>query len=400
MFCKNCGVKLDDDAAFCDKCGTAIKKDISSNETAPIETLSSEGVTASDIIVENPTSTTTKLSKKRPVILIAVIAAVMVVAVAAVLFLIPTASNEGTSDPRAESNFNNGAKFAYDDKALYFIGLYDDDDSDTCVYSTSYTGTNRTLISDDSDISKIRIANGKILYEVYGDDTYTIGIMDKDGANKTVIIELDNGSNDSLNDFNATSSALYYLYNNELRTCAMDGADDTLLVDCVKDFIIVGNMLYYATEKSIFSYDIKKNQSTEICNSEASNLVFDDGNIYFKNSNGIYSVASTGEESAQRIVKDSSVSNFVVDGDNIYYIKQFDTDDIITLAKIMDEDNYITYTIAMIGAGQIERVSKLGGNPEAVDSDQLFSVALFVYPNGMYSRLSFLSNTLSCVEFE
>lgn len=26
MFCKNCGSKLDDDAVFCEKCGTAIKR--------------------------------------------------------------------------------------------------------------------------------------------------------------------------------------------------------------------------------------------------------------------------------------------------------------------------------------------------------------------------------------
>lgn len=54
----------------------------------------------------------------------------------------------------------------------------------------------------------------------------------------------------------------------------------------------------------------------------------------------------------------------------------------------------------MTGAGQIERVSKFGGNPEAVDSDQLLSVALFVYPNGMYSKLSAFTNSLSRVEFE
>lgn len=400
MFCKNCGAKLDDDAMFCDKCGTAIKKDINSNETVLVETLSSGGVTVSDVIGGNATSTTTKSGKKRPAVLIATIAVVVVAAVVAVLLFMTNASNGGSSDPRAESNFNNGAKFAFDDKTLFFIGLYDDDDSDTCVYSTSYTGTNKTLISDDSDISKIRIANGKILYEVYGDNTYTIGIMDKDGSNNTAIVELDNGSDDYLNDFDATSSALYYLYNNELRTCGMDGADDTLLFDGVKNFLIVGNTLYYATEKTIFSYDIKKTQNMEICNSEASDLVFDNGKIYFKNSNGIYSVAVTGDEGAQRIVKDSAVGHFVLDGDSIYYIQRLDTDDIIEIAKIMDEDNYITYGIALIGAGQIERVPKLGGNPEAVDSDQLLSVALFVYPNGMYSKLSAFIDSLSRVEFE
>lgn len=398
MFCKNCGAKLDDDAVFCDKCGTAIKKEVGANETAPIQTLSSEGAKRhySGKFIATPD----KSGKKRPVILIAAIVAVIVVVAAVVIFLKPGASNGGNSDPMAESNFNNGAKFAYDDKALYFIGLYDDDDSDTCVYSTSYTGTNKTLISEDSDIGKIRIANGRILYGVYGDDTYTIGIMDKDGSNNTIIIDLDNGSDDFLNDFDATSTALYYLYNDELRTCAMDGADDTLLIDGVEDFVIVGNTLYYATEKSIFAYDIKKAQSAEICSSKASNLVYDDGKIYYKKSNGIYSVATTGDEGAQRIVKDSSVGHFVIDDDNIYYIQILDTDDINELAKIIDEDNYFIYSIAMINAGQIECVSKFGGSPEAVDSNQPLSYALYVYPDGMYSKLSALLNTFSLVEFE
>lgn len=400
MFCKNCGAKLDDDAVFCDKCGTAIKKDYSENETVSVDTLNSKSAIESNTIVDNLTPTSTKSGKKRFVVFIFAIVVVAAIVVAAILFLMTSASSKSTSDPRAESNFNNGAKLAYDDKALYFIGLYDEGDSSTCVYSTTYTGTNKTLISDNSSISKIRIVNEKILYEIYGDDVYTIGIMDKDGSNNTVIVEKDKGSDDSLNDFDVTSSTLYYLYNNELRTCTMDGADDTLLFNGVKDFLIVGNMLYYATDKSIFSYDIKKSENIEICSSEASSLVFDDGKIYFKNSNGIYSVAVTGDEGAQRIVKDSDVGNFVLDGDNIYYIQTLDTDDMIELAKAIDEDDYITYAIAMIGAGQIEQVSKFGGSPVAVDSDQLLSVALFVYPNGMYSKLSVFTNSLSRIEFE
>lgn len=400
MFCKNCGAKLDDDAVFCEKCGTAIKKDINSNETAPAQTISSEGATVNDAIVENTASTDANSGKKRPIALFAAIAAVVVVAVAAVLFLRVGSSSVGSSDPQAQSNFNNGAELAYDDKTLYFIGLYDDDDSDTCVYSTSYTGTNKTLISDNSDISKIRIANGKILYEIYEDDTYSIGVMDKDGSNNSVIIELAKGSDDYLGDFDVSSSVLYYLYNDELRTCSMDGTDDSLLLDSVEEFIIVGNTIYYATGKSIFSYDIKKAQSIEICSSNASSLVFDDGIIYFKNDNGIYSVSSTGDAAAQRIVKDSAVGNFVVDGDNIYYIQMLDADEITELAKLMDESNYFAYALAMVGSGQIQQVPKTGGVAEPVDSNQLLSAALFVYPDGMYSKMSFFFDTLSLVEFE
>lgn len=43
--------------------------------------------------------------------------------------------------------------------------------------------------------------------------------------------------------------------------------------------------------------------------------------IYFKNDNGIYRVSLTGKESAELIVKDSKVGNFVIDEDNIYYLQ-------------------------------------------------------------------------------
>jgi hypothetical protein len=180
----------------------------------------------------------------------------------------------------------------------------------------------------------------------------------------------------------------------------MNGSNDSLLLEDVNEFVMSGNTLYYATAESIFSYDIKKNQSAEICNSQASGLILDEGKIYFRNDSGIYSVVTTGDEGAQRVVKDSSVGNFVLDGKNIYYVQKLDTDDIISIAKVIDADKYTTYALLMYGSGQIECVSKFGGTPNDVDSDQLLSVALYVYPDGMYSKISFFSNALSHVEFE
>ena len=304
------------------------------------------------------------------------------------------------SDPRVESNFNNGGKLAFDDKALYFIGLYDENDSETCVYSTSYTGTNKSLVSSNPNISRIRIANGKILYATYEDDTYKIGLMEKDGSNDNVLVELTNDSDNYLNDFSASDTTLYYLYNDELRMQPMSDGEDSLLLDNVEDFILAGDTIYYATESSIFSYDIKKAESVEICSSEAYNLVLCDEKIYFKNDNGIYRVSLTGKESAELIVKDSKVGNFVIDGDNIYYLQTLETDEITELAKYIDEDEYFTHALAMIGSGQIKRVPKAGGSAESVDSNQPLSTALFVYPDGMYSRTSIFSDTLSLVEFE
>ena len=35
MYCSNCGKKLDDDAMFCDECGTKIKRQKPSNVQTP-----------------------------------------------------------------------------------------------------------------------------------------------------------------------------------------------------------------------------------------------------------------------------------------------------------------------------------------------------------------------------
>lgn len=81
-------------------------------------------------------------------------------------------------------------------------------------------------------------------------------------------------------------------------------------------------------------------------------------------------------------------------------LQTLETDEITELAKYIDEDEYFTYALAMIGSGQIKRVPKAGGPAESVDSNQPLSTALFVYPDGMYSRTSIFSDTLSLVEFE
>lgn len=398
MFCKNCGSKLDDDAVFCEKCGTAIKRTASldSAKDSIAQESSSNNQISNESANENPTATVAKPKSRRIIALVAALAVIVFVAI----FFALNKSTFGVSDPRVESNFNNGGKLAFDDKALYFIGLYDENDSETCVYSTSYTGTNKSLVSSNPNISRIRIANGKILYATYEDDTYKIGLMGKDGSDDNILVELTNDSDNYLNDFSASDTTLYYLYNDELRMRPMNDGEDSLLLDNVEDFILAGDTIYYATESSIFSYDIKKAESVEICSSKAYNLVLCDEKIYFKNDNGIYRVSLTGKESAELIVKDSKVGNFVIDGDNIYYLQTLETDEITELAKYFDEDEYFSYALVMIGSGQIKRVPKAGGPAELVDSNQPLSTALFVYPDGMYSRTSIFSDTLSLVEFE
>ena len=256
MFCKNCGSKLDDDAVFCEKCGTAIKRTASldSAKDSIAQESSSNNQISNESANENPTATVAKPKSRR---IIALVAALAVIVFLAIFFAL-NKSTFGVSDPRVESNFNNGGKLAFDDKALYFIGLYDENDSETCAYSTSYTGTNKSLVSSNPNISRIRIANGKILYATYEDDTYKIGLMGKDGSDDNILVELTNDSDNYLNDFSASDTTLYYLYNDELRMRPMNDGEDTLLLDNVEDFILAGDTIYYATESSIFSYDIKK----------------------------------------------------------------------------------------------------------------------------------------------
>ena len=242
MFCKNCGSKLDDDAVFCEKCGTAIKRtaslDLAKDSTT--QESSSSNQISNELTNENSTVAVTKPKNRR---IIALVVALTVI-VAAVIFFALNKSTFGVSDPRVESNFNNGGKLAFDDKALYFIGLYDENDSETCVYSTSYTGTNKSLVSSNPNISRIRIANGKILYATYEDDTYKIGLMEKDGSNDNVLVELTNDSDNYLNDFSASDTTLYYLYNDELRMQPMSDGEDSLLLDNVEDFILAGDTIY------------------------------------------------------------------------------------------------------------------------------------------------------------
>lgn len=179
----------------------------------------------------------------------------------------------------------------------------------------------------------------------------------------------------------------------------MSDGEDSLLLDNVEDFILVGDTIYYATESSIFSYNIKRQRALKFAVPRHTTLSLR-WKYIFQNDNGIYRVSLTGKESAELIVKDSKVGNFVIDGDNIYYLQTLETDEITELAKYIDEDEYFTYALAMIGSGQIKRVPKAGGPAESVDSNQPLSTALFVYPDGMYSRTSIFSDTLSLVEFE
>ena len=176
MFCNKCGTRIDDDANFCTSCGAKVKKvngteEVQENKQVEIEQNNESEIT---VMAETP-----KRSKAKKIV-IGVIAVILLVSIS--LLFINKRSSIDLVDGRQDINFNNGARFAYDNSKLYFIGTYNDNDSETSVYSTTYNGTDKTLISADENIVRIRLVNNTILYLKSNDETYTVGQINTDGS--------------------------------------------------------------------------------------------------------------------------------------------------------------------------------------------------------------------------
>lgn len=404
MFCNKCGAKLDDDACFCVHCGAKIIHNGISETTD--QTLEQEHVQATDIVDGNgqeqtPTDSEIPPKNKSWFALIIGIAVVVVIAIVAFALSKKEGNRNIVTDSRAECNFNNTALFAYDDTNLYFIALFDDSDEETSLYSTSYNGTNKKLISDNSDIKRIRIRGESILYGKYN-DKFVIGTMNKDGSDNTEIVTLKRGEDDALTKFDISDDMLYYVYNTELHACTLDGKNDTVLKKDIDDFVLAGNNMYYCSNGMISVYDIKKDEVNELCKAEASSMVYDNGNLYFKNEKGIYFFPIDKDGTVQKVVRDDSVTDFVIDGDNIYYIRKLSTTDIVKLAKRMatEGEDYMTYAVLMINVGTVQKVDKSGGTPEEVDLDLAFIYSLYSYPSGLYYRTSAFSEETQPLELE
>lgn len=410
MFCNKCGAKLDDDAMFCPACGAKVRQ--AAEEMGPVvqnaEPAAQSNVREASIPIAEESGDSKEIKKKKPVALIAGIAvAVVLVAavfVAAVGIFFVSRLGAGSNvkvDSRAECNVNNGAHFAYDDSNFYFVGLYNDNDEETSVYSTTYNGTNKKLLSDDENISWIRLCEGKLVYVAHRDNIYEFGMMDTDGSNKSVIKELDKTSDTSLQKYDFVKNKLYYIYSDDLYVYDMSDENTDVIAKGVDSFAIAGKYVYFCADGKISSYHMKSGEITEICKADVKYMVYDDGKIYFNNDKGIYYVPVTEEGPVTRVVNDSAVSRFLIDNDTIFYIQTLETDDIISLAKYMgDDSDYYGYAIMMIGVGQLHKVDKTGGSAEYVDSDQILLYTLYGQPNGLYCEISLFSNQAVPVELE
>lgn len=296
------------------------------------------------------------------------------------------------ADPTAQANFNNYGKMAFDESNLYFVGKSDSKDEKTYVYATSYSGTDKKILSKNDGISMIRIADDKILYYARGDSKSVIGTMDKDGANDKVIIETE----ESVSDFDIAVSKLYYLAGSDLHSCTTDGEKDEIILKDVDNFIISGN-LYYTSKKSIYAYDLAKTESIKICDADARELILKNNTIYFIDDSGICSVAADGSGVKNTLVSDRKVGQYTVADDTVFYVKKFTEDEVRTFADYLNTENdsstSILYQAALTGTGFVYSCPISGGEPEKLNTDPAIVFYLYSYPGGKYSSLGPLFDT-------
>ena len=412
MFCKNCGAKIDDDALFCEKCGTIINRPVSA-ETNPVEQpiikdnenesehqIGEKKAEAAEAVSEqrdreNPEDdkllNTGKHQKNLAAIVI--IAAVILIAAAGV-FLMRPSGNPAFADPRAQANFNNGGQMAFDESRLYFVGDLEADDKETCVYSITYSGEDKKVIAANGNIKKIRIVDDKILYYSKEDSKSMIGFMDKDGTNDKKIVETE----ELIWNFDISSSKLYYLADSKIHCCTTDGKDDEVIVENADDFVLSGNC-YYTDENGVYSYDLKKGESKKICGTKANSLVHMDHKLCFKNENGIYSVADDGSETEILIISNDHVGCYTVDNSTIYFIQQFTEDEIEQLADYFydgsEKTSKYAYQLLFTGSGLVKTCPVSGGSLGEPETDPLIISRIFSYPQGMYSSISSLLDTFN-----
>ena len=403
MFCRNCGAQLDDDALYCEKCGTKISSQNSANTDMTLKSVVNEVLkesTDTEILRESANVQTTpnpavsdnapkggakKKSLKGILIGFVAVALVTVVVVASLLF--GGIGGSAVDKLNSYANFNNGAKVAFDDKRLYIIGLYNEDDEDDSLYSTDYDGNNKTLLSYGEKIYKIRLIDGKIYYTTSDDERYTIGVMDTDGTNNITIVT----NEESFDCYDAYDGKLYYLLDSKLHTCTINGEEDTIILESIKDFIISKGYIYYANEEdAIKSYHIANGEIKPICqSSNVSRLSTDDKILYFVCDTGLSSV-TIGDGNTNVVIADSSVEDYVFYGESIYYKQKWSSEYLKEVTKYLSNKNGWDYLVSYIflgACGDLMKEDMVDGHwsNSDINTDQSIVTNLYSYPQGLYS---------------
>ena len=404
MFCKKCGTNLDDDALFCENCGTAIKRvEPIQIETAVSEPIDNDAHVGAENAIVEPTIQTalteTPQKKKKSLPKWAIVAAIAAVVIIVVALLAGGGSNN-SEDFNHEMNYNNVASFAYDSNRLYFIGDYNEDDEESSLYSTDYKGVNKKLISDNGDISRIRVIDGKIYYYESADEEYKLGVMDTDGSNNRTIVTLE----ESVSKYAISGNQLFYLTDSGIHSCNLEGENVTHLVGDADTFTLGSNALYYVCDDVITEYNIKKETSTELCKSSgATDLALNGSILYFACDTGLSSIDTKADGAITRVISDSKLDSYVFLDDYIYYNHNNETDEITEIAEYLAEDSsdVILYKLMFIGVGDLYRANKDGSYAHKVeDVDGTLSYSLYTSPNGLYRKVTAWADNVTKVEFE
>lgn len=396
MFCRTCGAKMADDAQFCEQCGTAVTRQ--GTVQAPNSTTTeTERVPAPEAAPAQGGTRPRKTAGKKLAVLGA--AGALIIIAAVVCLSLFTGGQGGSASPYQDANLNNGGFFAYDDSRLYFIADYNESDTKKSLYSTDYSGNQKTLLASATDIIRIRAIDGKLYYQE-SNDLYSIGEMTTDGKNKRTIVEFEHIAEK----YNVANGQLYYLTDSKLHVCSLSGENDRILAENARAFVLYGDSVYYATEDEIYSFDLKNDQKAPLCKaSKASDLVIADKDLYYMVADdGLYRVPLKGDGTSTQIIQDSSIARYTFYGNDIYYIQEIGDDAREALAAYMsssDDDAYL-YEIALIGCGSIYQSSNSGGRGSAVDSDQAFVFSLFTSPDGLYCKTSAFSDSIEKVQLE
>lgn len=387
MFCKYCGANIED-AHFCNKCGKNIEVGQKDQNEAE-ESVENQNVE----VLEKLTQEKKPLRKK-----LFITTAVAVLVIMAMAILVSTLIKPD-DDFYSTINFNNGGRFAYDSKNLYIIGLFNESDDESTLYVTDYNGKNKKQISKREDITRIRLEKNKIYYYSVGDDVYTIGCMNKKGKNDKTIISLEK----SVSSFDVSGGKLYYLSDSKLNQCSLNGEDNKILIEGIDDFVVDGKTVYYEVDDDVYAYNLKKRSKEKLVDSEnVSSLALKGNQLYFKSEKGLMCLNVKTNE-ASTVIKEDNLSSYVFYKDKIYYKDMWESKTLDTLAKMQaggDSNNVVIYKILLAGCGPIKSAPTSGGDGDYLENIGASVFELYVCPNGIYQRLSLVSQEISKSEID